>query len=230
MSDGSCDAVRVVDVSANEPSVVKRRVPTQERARLRVGRILDAAAQIVVRDGVDGVTTRAVAHVADMPVATLYQYFADRDAVLLSLVERDMDEMDQQVRADLAELDRLSVRSLVDTTMRAYLKVYHRRPAFVVIWMRGRTNAAIYDYGREHNRRTAAELVGLAEHLGLAGPRMTPTVAELAVEVGDRVFQLAFERDLQGDPFLIGEGIDMMVAYLERYATPAGIEGVPTGA
>jgi hypothetical protein len=46
-------------------------------------------------------------------------------------------------------------------------------------------------------------------------------MALLAVEVGDRVFQLAFEHDPDGDPVLIEEGITMVTAYLERYTDPA---------
>jgi hypothetical protein len=41
--------------------------------------------------------------------------------------------------------------------------------------------------------------------------------------VGDRIFQLAFEHDADGDAVLIEEGIAMMTAYLQRYATPAGL-------
>jgi hypothetical protein len=45
--------------------------------------------------------------------------------------------------------------------------------------------------------------------------------------VGDRVFEIAFADDLRGDAEIIREGIDLLVGYLERYATPAGLEGVP---
>ena len=40
------------------------------------------------------------------------------------------------------------------------------------------------------------------------------------------VFQLAYENDLHGDPVLVEEGITLVTAYLERYATPEGLTGV----
>jgi hypothetical protein len=49
--------------------------------------------------------------------------------------------------------------------------------------------------------------------------------AELAVEVADRIFQLAYENSLVGDPHIIDEGIALVTAYLETHATRAGIEG-----
>jgi AcrR family transcriptional regulator len=209
------------------PTSTRRRTPSQARSRELVGKVLDAASRIVVGQGVDAVTTRSIAAAADIPVASLYQYFADRDAILLALVERDTEEMDQQVRADLAELETLSVSALVETTMRAYTKVYARRADFVEIWLRGRTNAAVHEFGRRHNQRTARELRDVAIGAGLARPDLPPAAAELAVEIGDRVFQLAYETRDDGDEFLVEEGISMVTAYLLRYATPAGVEGVP---
>jgi len=205
---------------------VRRRTPSQARSRERVERILEAASRIVVERGIDALTTRSIASVAAMPVASLYQYFADRDAILVALVERDTAEMDQQVAADLAGLEVLSVDALVATTMRAYIKVYARRADFVEIWLRGRTNAAVHDFGRQHNRRTAGELREFAIGAGLAREDLPPAAAELAVEIGDRVFQLAYEQDDQGDPFLIEQGIAMVSAYLRDFATPAGIDGI----
>jgi AcrR family transcriptional regulator len=204
-----------------------RRTPTQARSRELVGKVLDAASRIVVAQGVDALTTRSIAAAARVPVASLYQYFADRDAILLALVERDTDEMDAQVRADLAALETLSVRSLVETTMRAYTKVYARRADFVEIWLRGRTNTAVHEFGRRHNQRTARELRDFAIGAGLVRPDLPAPAAELAVEIGDRVFQLAYETSDEGDRLVVDEGIAMVAAYLLRYATDAGVDGVP---
>ncbi|HEX6485512.1 MAG TPA: TetR/AcrR family transcriptional regulator [Nocardioidaceae bacterium] len=212
---------------SNDRPAGKRRVPQQSRSIERVERILDAAAELVVAEGVDALTTRAVADLAEVPVASLYQYFADKDEILLALVERDVAEMDAQVAADLARLEVLSVASIVETTMRAFVKVYLRRPAFVVIWLRGRTNTAINEFCRAHNKRVAADLFRLALDAGLVRPGTKKVHAELAVEVGDRVFQLAFETRMRGDKVLVSEGVELVRSYLERHASQAGIEGVP---
>ena len=203
----------------------RRRVPQQVRSRDRVQRILEVAAEIVVDQGVEAVTTRAIAAGADLPVASLYQYFADKESVLLALVERDIAEMDAQVEEDLGALTVLSVRAMVETTMRAFVKVYHRRPSFVTIWFRGRTNVAVQEYIRAHNRRMARELFHVARSAGMVFEDSDGRYAELAVEVADRIFQLAYENSLVGDPHIIDEGIALVTAYLETHATRAGIEG-----
>ena len=211
----------MTSMSVTAPSA--RRVPTQERSRRRVARVLDAAARIVVRDGVEALTTREIARAAGVPIATLYQYFADKEAVLIALTQRDTDEMDAEVAAALAGLEEVTVASVVRATMEAFVRVYHRRRSFVEIYLRGRTNLAVHHYGREHNARVAASLRDYAVGAGLMGDELTADRARLAVEVGDRIFQVAFEHDDQGDPDLVEEGITLVTAYLERYATPAGL-------
>ncbi|KRB76246.1 hypothetical protein ASE01_14665 [Nocardioides sp. Root190] len=199
----------------------RRRLPTQARSRERVERILDAAAELVVTEGVEGLSTRSIADSAGLPVASLYQYFADKEAVLLALCERDMAEMDDQVATDLGQLREITIATLVDTSMRAFVKVYHRRPAFMQIWMRGRTNSAVYDYGRHHNKRITENLLAFAADAGLVDQgdytdAQLLAIGELAVELGDRAFQLAFERDPRGDDFLIDQAIELVTGYLER--------------
>ena len=205
----------------------RRRVPQQVRSRDRVQRILEVAGEIVVEQGVEAVTTRAIAAGAGLPVASLYQYFADKEAVLLALVERDIAEMDAQVEEDLGALTVLSVRSMVEATMHAFVKVYRRRPSFVVIWLRGRTNVAVQEFVRAHNRRMAQELFHIARSAGMVVEGSDGRYADLAVEVSDRIFQIAFESSLLGDQHVIEEGVALVTAYLETHATQAGIDGTP---
>jgi AcrR family transcriptional regulator len=203
-----------------------RRVPQQERSRRRVEDLLDAAARLVVERGVEALTTRDIAAGAGAPVASLYQYFADKEDVLVALAQRDMGEMDTQVATDLTALEVLSMGALVRTTMEAFVQVYRRRPAFVEIYLRGRTNPALHRFGRAHNQQIAHDLRAWAIDAGIARDDLTPAAAELAVEVGDRIFQVAYEEQITGDQSLVEEGIVLMTAYLERYATPAGRTGV----
>lgn len=195
-----------------------RRAPTQRRSRERVELVLDAAAGLVVEEGVGGLSTRAIAARAGVPVASIYQYFTGRDAIVLALVQRDTAEMDARVAEAVTGLQHPDVRSVVEATMRAFVSVYHQRPGFVVIWWRSRTNAAVKDFCREHNRRVAAMLHAYAVEAGLLRPDTPLRDVELAVEVGDRVFELAFEHDLQGEEGLIARGVDLVSGYLERFA------------
>ena len=195
-----------------------RRVPQQSRSRDRVERILDTAAAQVVSEGVDALGTRTIADAAGVPVASLYQYFADKDDILLALVERDLEAVDTMVRRNVESLSDLSIASIVRTTVEAVADAYRKRPAFVAIWIRGRSNPAIRDYAAEYNRRTAVALHAMGQSANLFGDDFSVDVCDVAVEIGDRLFGWAFEEDHDGSPARVEESIRAVTAYLELYA------------
>jgi AcrR family transcriptional regulator len=203
-----------------------RRTPVQRRSRERVERILSAAEQLVVTSGVDALSTREVAAQADIPVATLYQYFADRDAIIAALIERHVSSMDARIAAALSELSSYSVRSVIETTVAAYRAAYRDRPSYIVLWFQGRASAEIAAFIRERDELLAAEFHRFATGAGLLRSEVEPLVLKLCFEVADRFLEVAYRHDLRGDDRIVKEGTEMLVSHMERYATPAGIDGV----
>jgi len=85
--------------------------PPDRRTRKRTERrdhLLDLAAAIVEREGVDGLTMAAVAEAADYAPASLYTYFPSRSALLAALQNRAL--------AVLAEVTDEHLRAWVDHT------------------------------------------------------------------------------------------------------------------
>lgn len=68
-----------------------RKSPRQERSRLTVERILDAAARIFQDQGYAGATTNEIADEAEVSVGSLYQYFPNKDAILVALTRRHIE-------------------------------------------------------------------------------------------------------------------------------------------
>ncbi len=203
-----------------------RRTPVQRRSRERVQRILLAAEQVVVAGGVDALTTRAVADRARVPIGTLYQYFADRDAIIAALIDRHISAMDERIAGALAQVPRYSVRSIVESTVAAYREGYRERPSYVVLWFQGRVNADIATFVRERDDLLARQFHTFAIAAGLLAPTTEPFVLSLAFELADRFMEVAYRHDLEGDDRVVSEGIEIVAAHLERYATAAGIAGI----
>jgi AcrR family transcriptional regulator len=78
-----------------------RRVPRQARSRATVAFVLDAAAQVFGERGY-AATTNEIAARAGVSIGSLYQYFADKDALLVALAERHLDEAQAQLQTALA--------------------------------------------------------------------------------------------------------------------------------
>src|SRR5271170_6391762 len=75
---------------ALDPESFQRRSPKQSRSRATWDAILEAASQILERDGPAGFNTASVAERAGVSIGTLYQYFPDKQAILLAAAEREM--------------------------------------------------------------------------------------------------------------------------------------------
>jgi AcrR family transcriptional regulator len=70
-----------------------RRAPRQERSQKRVDEILQAATALLFEVGYEGMTTSLIAERAGFPVGSLYQFFANKDAVLHALAQRYLDDL-----------------------------------------------------------------------------------------------------------------------------------------
>ena len=79
----------------------KRRNPKQARARATVDAILEAAFQILESDGLAHLTTSRIADRAGVSIGTLYQYFPDREAILLEMGQRHSDAMREKITSIL---------------------------------------------------------------------------------------------------------------------------------
>lgn len=102
-------------------SLAPRKSPRQRRSTATVDTILEAAARILEANGLDALTTNAVAERAGVSIGSLYQYFPGKAAILAELIRRQ--------RADLlAGIDEAasrkpdgsleeSIRALVDAAV-----------------------------------------------------------------------------------------------------------------
>lgn len=71
-------------------SGIQRRRPSQARSRATWDAIVEAAAQVLEREGPAGFNTSRVAERAGVSIGTLYQYFPDKQAILLAAAEREV--------------------------------------------------------------------------------------------------------------------------------------------
>lgn len=71
--------------------VSPRKHARQERSRRTVERILDAAAHIFHEHGYAGATTNDIADEARVSVGSLYQYFPNKDALLVALTKQHIE-------------------------------------------------------------------------------------------------------------------------------------------
>lgn len=75
-----------------------RRPGKQDRARVTLAFVLEAAAQVLQREGYARATTNRIAEVAGVSIGTIYQYFSDKDDIFDALIRREMNGLQQILR------------------------------------------------------------------------------------------------------------------------------------
>jgi len=74
-------------------SLEPRKLPSQDRAKLRVEEILAATRAILLDSGIGGVTTASIATRAGVPVGSVYQYFPNKKAIFVELYREYLDRV-----------------------------------------------------------------------------------------------------------------------------------------
>ena len=99
--------------------LLARKTPRQERSRATVEALIEATADILVRDGYAQLTTNRIADRAGVNIASLYQYFPGKEAIVAELRRRHGTGVRAEVRKVLAESNGRSF----EETLRALVSV-----------------------------------------------------------------------------------------------------------
>jgi len=109
---------------ASREGINPRKSPAQERSRFTVEQIVQAAIQVFAERGYAGATTNHIAERAGVSIGSLYQYFPNKEAILVTLARRHVEIAGNMVvrlmdglnlpETDLTELLRLFLRSTLE--------------------------------------------------------------------------------------------------------------------
>jgi AcrR family transcriptional regulator len=80
-----------------ETVVIKRKTPKQPRAQETIETILQATAHILTEEGSERLTTNYLARKAGFSIGTVYQYFPNKESIILALIDRQRDEVSRRI-------------------------------------------------------------------------------------------------------------------------------------
>lgn len=201
-----------------DESTYLRRQPQQERGRLRVDAILNAAEYVFAEKGYKSATTNAIAARAGANIGSLYQYFPNKEAIFAAVVER--------YKAEYAELGRevfneqtlhLPLPILVDRLADAVLELHARhgipRPFFVGV------GGSTGEFAATEHEVYAGLMLRGDTALQIQKPHLDAHGRQLALEIVLRTFQalvhLVDQSAEQDKSTVIAAMKRMLYAYLE---------------
>jgi AcrR family transcriptional regulator len=105
-----------------------RKAPGQARSKETVNVILEASARILESEGLRGFNTNAVAAKAGVSVGSLYQYFPNKDAILLALINSFEDATQEAILQALQSGKGWPLKTSLKLFVRALVGMHYRRP------------------------------------------------------------------------------------------------------
>jgi len=177
--------------------------------------VLDAADELLEREGADAFTTTRIAQAAGVSVGTVYRFFPDKDTIVEALAVRYWSDFDDLV-AGVAEAD--AMEPLADpagTVLDTLVAGFKARPGFLALWYGGLRTEQIRDATRQARTSIAGSIEHIfAIHWPQAAPVARQTAAMMVVLAGDGLLREAFRRQRDGDQALLAEAKLMLEAYL----------------
>ncbi|MEW6730995.1 MAG: helix-turn-helix domain-containing protein [Acidobacteriota bacterium] len=170
-----------------------QREPQQQRSRVTRDKILSAAERLFAHKGYEEVTSHEIAATAGVAIGSFYAYFADKEQLLLHLLEERLDEEYQDIFADLQPQDlfepdpRPALRRAIENHFAS--KARHRWITRVLQSM-AHKNARIAAIDQRLFERSQAQLrtlLTLANKAGLTYHFDIPVVSMLVVLMVDHI-------------------------------------------
>jgi AcrR family transcriptional regulator len=194
-----------------------RRVPTQDRSRQRVERILDAAARAFSEMGFEAATTEAIAERAGTSIGSVYQFFPNKRAIFDAIAHRYLDRSRELFERLMTE-DALALPwdALLDLAVDGFAQLeqdYDLR----AVWTNWHLASSFHVEGQALNREFAkrAEAV-LASRSRAIAPARRALVSTVLVEVISAMLFLAARTGGQRGAEVVAE----TKVLLKRYLAP----------
>lgn len=189
--------------------VPRGRSPVQARAKARVDTVLDAAAAMLLADGVP-LNLTAVAERAGVSIGSLYQYFPSHAALVRGLAERHLDRVGGAIIETLIR-GPVTVEQL-EAALRAYLALADDELAVAV--MRAiAADPALRALDRADTARNVTAVTGAMAAAGLPAGAQVRTQVELAIELAGALVLVLAERPARLRRALVDEFVAATLAH-----------------
>lgn len=143
--------------SSTEPLQPRKR-PTQERSRRKFDAMLAAAREVLIEVGFESLTCELVATRAEVPIGSVYQYFANKYVIVCELDRQDTAAVQDELTAFAGEIPSLDWPRLLEKFLDHLSELWRDDPSRRAVWLAVQSTPATRATAAL-NERMLAELV-----------------------------------------------------------------------
>ncbi|MGE0634088.1 MAG: TetR/AcrR family transcriptional regulator [Pseudobdellovibrionaceae bacterium] len=101
-----------------------RKKPGQRRSQTVFDSVIESAARILPALGHARATTNRIAERAGVSIGSLYQYFPNKDAIIASLIERELEKHFEEASSIIEGADSLPLNETIDLLVERFYVLY----------------------------------------------------------------------------------------------------------
>lgn len=192
------------------------RPPLQERSRLRVGLILEAAERLLHAEGLSGFSIPVLAEQLSYPRATIYKFFPTPYALLNTLAERHLEALEKALYSQAEHLMKeADWRGVTRRMVEAAAGYYREQPVACILLLGGPVTDESYRSLEYTINRLGKLTHNMLQQAGL-NLAENPCEAALAIEYGTASFRFSYFLHQTITPEYIEAAGDVMIAFIEK--------------
>jgi AcrR family transcriptional regulator len=179
-----------------------RRTPKQNRGKARVDLILTEAEKYFTEVGFDNATTNALAQRAGVPIGSIYQFFPNKDALMVAIVERYRENLQAEMLRTLgAHVLTAPIDDIIDRLLDMAMRMGRQHFGLIRLMQQTHGDSVVATSGSALRQSMRERLAWL---ITLRAPKVDAGQAMLCARVAHAMFLahigLALEAEHNGNP------------------------------
>ena len=211
------DSQNMNDTPGFVPASV-RTEPIQQRSTERITSLLDAAADLIDQNGIDGLTTSDVATRSGSSVGVVYRYFPNIQSLLRALASRNMEKFTDRVFGSPEEQPE-DWMDAINIAIDRYIDLLRDEPGFRALGFGDVIDKRFVQPDVSNNSVLSRRFteVFTTRYGFTASPEFSLDL-EIVVEIADALVHRAFLYDRTGDERFIAKLRTIVFEYVSRHA------------
>jgi AcrR family transcriptional regulator len=133
-----------------------RRVPTQSRSREKYEKLIETARELIGSKGNDSVSMREISKHSGVALASIYQYFPDKNAILYAIMERLFEQVRTELKQALEGCENIDdLINQVSQIVDYFHLMFKQDPVLSILWAGLQANPELVELDVKDSQRNA---------------------------------------------------------------------------
>ncbi|MEP9391712.1 TetR family transcriptional regulator [Gordonia sp. VNK1] len=193
--------------------LIPRKRPTQERSKRKFSAMLSAARDLLTEVGFESLTCEEIASRAEVPIGTLYQYFANKYVIVCELDRLDTVAVREELTAFASEVPSLEWPVLLEKFLDHLAALWRDDPSRRAVWLAVQSTPATRATASQNERVLAEQVARLIAPLTPSQRDRRDMMSQVLVHTAYSLLSFSVQ-DGHDHPETVSELKRMLAGYL----------------